>query len=128
MTTIALALDALLNHPEVPLEQAVAEHFGPGYRQRTNGTWDEREGFVAHIAHLRTLVRHVHIDVLEELMDGAQYADRHVVRIEKLDGSTVVQEVYLFGELEPDGRFGRIEETTLMLSGAESDRGIGNAR
>ena len=50
MATIALALDALLNRPEVPLQQAVAEHFSPSYRRRANGTWDEREGFVAHIA------------------------------------------------------------------------------
>jgi hypothetical protein len=37
-------------------------------------------------------------------------------------------EVYVFAELAPDGRFSRIEETTLMLQGDEADRNLGSAR
>lgn len=37
-------------------------------------------------------------------------------------------EVYVFADLAPDGRFDRIEETTLMLSGTDADRNIGSAR
>ncbi|MEY9876159.1 hypothetical protein ABH931_005669 [Streptacidiphilus sp. MAP12-33] len=44
------------------------------------------------------------------------------------DGSTVRMEVYLFGEFAPDGRFRRIEETTLLLEGADADRNLGSAR
>jgi hypothetical protein len=39
----------------------------------------------------------------------------------------VRQEVYLFGELADDGRFARIDETTLMLDGDEADRNLGSA-
>jgi hypothetical protein len=39
-----------------------------------------------------------------------------------------VQEVYLFAELDADGRFARIEETALMLEGAESDREMGSMK
>ncbi len=39
-----------------------------------------------------------------------------------------VQEVYLFAELDAEGRFARIEEITLMLEGAESDRDIGHMK
>ena len=36
--------------------------------------------------------------------------------------------INLFAELAPDGRFRRIEETTLLLEGAEGDRNMGSAR
>jgi hypothetical protein len=66
--------------------------------------------------------------VHDELTAGDRYADRHTVTIAKKDGSSVRTEVYLFGEFASDGRFRRIEETTLMLAGAESDRDLGSAR
>lgn len=37
-------------------------------------------------------------------------------------------EVYVFADLAPDGRFHRIEETTLMPSGSDADRDLGSAR
>jgi hypothetical protein len=127
MTTLAVALRDLLDH-DLPLESAVERHFTDGYRQRTNGRWDDRDGFVSHIAHLRTIVDALDVTVLEEVIEGVTYAERHVVDILKRDGARVSQEVYVFGELASDGRFERIEETTLMLSGSDEDRGIGNAR
>jgi hypothetical protein len=39
----------------------------------------------------------------------------------------VTTEVYVFGEHDPDGRFTRVEEITLMLAGEEADRNLGNA-
>ncbi|CAN7300480.1 hypothetical protein [Caballeronia sp. LjRoot31] len=47
--------------------------------------------------------------------DADRYAERHVVDLIKRDGERILQEVYLFAERDPDGRFARIEETTLML-------------
>ncbi|WP_165972593.1 hypothetical protein [Paracandidimonas soli] len=46
----------------------------------------------------------------------------------KRDGAKVVQEVYLFAELDANGRFARVEETTLMLEGAGADRHIGGMK
>lgn len=37
-------------------------------------------------------------------------------------------EVYVFADLAPDGRFQRIEETTLMIKGSDADRNLGSAR
>ncbi|MER5776746.1 nuclear transport factor 2 family protein [Streptomyces sp. NPDC002039] len=127
-TNIVAALNDLLFTPELDLGEAVDRHFAPDYRQRTNGTWDERDGFIAHIAHLRTVVAAGSVEVHEELTDGRLYADRHTVDVVKKDGSGVRTEVYLFGEFAADGRFRRIEETTLMLSGSEADRNLGSAR
>lgn len=128
MTSIAAALHDLLNEQDLDLEEAAHRHFTDDYRQRTDGVWDDRDGFIEHIAHLRTIVAAVDVTVIDEVIGGTTYADRHVVRITKTDGSKAVHEVYLFGEVAEDGRFSRIEEATMMLEGDEADRAMGSAR
>lgn len=127
-TEIRAALTDLLFTPDLDLREAADRHFAPDYRQRTDGEWADRAGFVEHIAHLRTIVAAGSVEVHDELYDGPRYTDRHTVEITKTDGSTVRTEVYVFGEFAPDGRFRRIEETTLMLHGSEADRNLGSAR
>ncbi|MFJ4191614.1 nuclear transport factor 2 family protein [Kitasatospora sp. NPDC089509] len=125
---IAAALTDLLFTPGLELAEAIDRHFTPDYRQRTDGRWDDHAEFTAHIAHLRTVVAGGEIRILDEFAQGDRYADRHIVDIRKTDGSTVRMEVYLFAEIAADGRFRRIEETTLMLQGADADRNLGSAR
>ncbi|MCQ4045147.1 nuclear transport factor 2 family protein [Streptantibioticus rubrisoli] len=128
-TGIKTALTDLLLNDGITLEEAVDRHFTPEYRQRTDGEWADRAEFVEHISHLRTLVADAWIDVHEELYaDGGKYADRHTCHITKKDGSTVTMEVYVFADLAADGRFSRIEETTLLLKGSDDDRNLGSAR
>jgi hypothetical protein len=127
-TDIQSALTDLLFRPELDLVTATDRHFALDYRQRTDGRWDEREGFIEHIAHLRSIIAGGTVRVLDEFRDGARYADRHVVEIVKRDGSRVEMEVYVFAEFAADGRFRRVEETTLMLAGVETDRALGSAR
>lgn len=127
-TGIKAALTDLLIDDKLTLEEAVERHFTPEYRQRTDGEWANRAEFVEHMAHVRSLVASAEIEVHEELFDGGKYADRHSCHITKKDGSTVTMEVYVFADIAPDGRFSRIEETTLMLKGSEDDRNIGSAR
>ncbi|RYF61250.1 MAG: nuclear transport factor 2 family protein [Comamonadaceae bacterium] len=124
---IKTALNDLIGGSD-PLEDVIARHFAPNYRQRTNGIWDDFAGFKEHIAYLRDAVRRIDVTVLDEVTDNEQYSSRHVVDIVKTDGSLVKQEVYLFGEQNVDGKFTRVEEVTMMLEGTESDRGLGNAR
>ncbi len=127
-TTIAAALNDLLFNPGLDLGTAIDRHFAPDYRQRTDGAWDDRAQFALHIAHLRDVVTGGSVEVHEELSHGTAYADRHTVDVRKKDGSAVRMEVYLFGEFAADGRFRRIEETTLLLSGSDADRNLGSAR
>ena len=127
-TDIAAALNDLLLAPGLDLHEAADRHFAPDYRQRTDGRWDDRDDFLAHIAHLRTVVAEGSIEVHDELFDGVRYADRHTVHVTKKDGSNVRTEVYLFGDFDSDGRFRRVEEVTLMIEGAEADRDLGSAR
>ncbi|WP_269858160.1 nuclear transport factor 2 family protein [Streptomyces sp. RPT161] len=127
-TGVAAAMTDLIFNTDITVEEAADRHFTPGYRQRTDGQWADRAGFIEHITHLRTLVAEGSVEVHDELYDGTKYADRHTVNITKKDGSTVLTEVYVFADLASDGRFSRIEETTLMLQGSEADRNIGSAR
>ncbi|MFD8895150.1 nuclear transport factor 2 family protein [Streptomyces sp. NPDC059566] len=127
-TGISAALTDLLLNRDLTVEEAADRHFAPEYRQRTDGEWADRAGFIEHISHLRGVVDHGTVEVHEELSDGSNYADRHTVHVTKTDGSTVSMEVYLFGEFAADGRFRRIEETTLMLKGSAADRDLGSAR
>jgi hypothetical protein len=54
-TDIAAALTDLLFTPGLGLEEAADRHFAPDYRQRTDGRWDDRQTFLAHIC--RRLVK-----------------------------------------------------------------------
>lgn len=127
-TPLAAALDDLLFFSKLDLDEALDRHFTPDYRQRTDGVWSDRAEFRAHIAHLRAVVVGGSIHVHEELREGSRYAERHAVDLSKADGSTARLEVYVFGDVDPDGRFRRIEEVTHMVTGHETDRVLGNAR
>lgn len=127
MTNIKAALTDLFDR-ELALDNALDRHFAPDYRQRTDGTWSDRAEFADHIAHLRSIIRSADINIIDEHRDGTRYADRHTVDVAKVNGGRVVQEVYLFGQFAADGRFLRVDETTLMLAGEEADRDLGNSR
>jgi hypothetical protein len=115
MMNMAVVLDELLNERETPVEEVMARHFVPGYRQRTDGVWAEWSVVAANLAHIRTLIRSVEIKMLDELVDGRAYADRHVLTVEMSDGIRQVRESYVFGKFAPDGRFETIEEVTLVI-------------
>lgn len=121
-TDIRTALNDLLNRQDCPLEVLIDRHMSADYRQRTDGHWSDRDAFVRHVRQLREVVASADIDVLDELREGNRYADRHRVRLTKRDGTRVLFEVYLFAELDANGRFTRVEETTLLLEGAEADQ------
>ncbi len=127
MTTIRDAVNDLFNNQELPAEEAVERHYGPGFRQRTDGSRDDRTAFLARIAGLRKVVEHATITVLDELADGNRYAERHVVDLVRRDGGRILQEVSVFAERDSEGRFVRMEETTRMLEEDEADRILANA-
>ncbi|MHC8332827.1 hypothetical protein [Pseudomonas sp. LB3P25] len=115
MTTIKDAIDDLFNNPQLTAQEAINRHFGPSFRQRSNGSWDDRPAFVARIVQLREVVEQVTVTVLDELIDAECYAERHIIDLIKRDGERIIQEVYVFAQFDADGRFARIEETTLVL-------------
>jgi hypothetical protein len=116
MTALKGALADLLQNPDLSVDEAADRHISRDFRQRTNGQWDDRAGFLARIAHLRSEAEHVAITVLDELIDGDHYAERHIIDVLQNDGRRIVQEVHLFADLDSGGRFERIEEVTLAVT------------
>ena len=115
MSTIKDAVEDLLNNRQLSVDEAVDRHFGPTFRQRTNGIWDDRAAFHARVVRFREMVEHSTITVLDELANDGYYAERHVVDLVKYDGERITQEVYVFAQRDPDGRFNQIEEATVLL-------------
>ena len=116
MTGMAAVLNGLLNERDTPVAEVMARHFVPTYRQRTDGTWAEWSQVARNLTRIRTAIRSVKIEVLDELTDGRAYADRHVLTVEMTDGTSQVRESYVFGRLAEDGRFEWIEEVTLVTA------------
>lgn len=127
-TDITRAINDLLFDPGLDLDEAIDRHFTPDYRQRTDGVWSDRTAFADHMARLRSLIRSGHIEVHDELRDGLRYADRHTVTVTRHNGRVSRIEVYLFAQLAPDGRFQRVEETTLLITGHPDDGNLGHVR
>lgn len=119
VTTLKDALADLLQNQDLSVDEAADRHISPDFRQRTNGQWDDRAGFLTRIAHLRSTTQHTTITVLDELTDGDRYAERHIIDLLRNDGQRIVQEVYLFAALDSDGRLERIEEVTLAAGDGE---------
>ncbi|MFJ7593154.1 nuclear transport factor 2 family protein [Streptomyces sp. NPDC097617] len=124
-TDITRAINDLLFTPGLDLTEAIDRHFAPDYRQRTNGVWSDRTSFARHMTRLRSLIRGGQVEVQDELRDGLSYADRHTVALTHHDGHTSRTEVYLFARMAPDGRFLRVEETTLLVTGDTEDANLG---
>ena len=115
MTTISDAVKDLFNNQQLPAEEAADRHYAPSFRQRINGSWDDRAGFLARVIDLRKVIEHATITVFDELADGSRYAKRHLIDSVQRDGNQIVQEVFLFATRDPDGRFVQIEEMTLKV-------------
>ena len=115
MPKLRTAIEDLLHHQPWTVMQAMDRHFGPDFRHCVNGNWVDRAAFAARIVGLRALVERATITVLDELLDGERYAQRHVIDLHLKDGERVVQEVYVFAQLDPDGRFHRIVEATVVM-------------
>jgi hypothetical protein len=114
MGTLKEAIEALFDG-DVAVEVAVDRHFAPSFRQRVDGAWIDRAAFVAGIAELRESVESAAIEVLDELAAGDRYAERHVIELRRRQGGPIRQEVYVFAERDPHGRFTRIEEAAVPL-------------
>jgi ketosteroid isomerase-like protein len=115
MTTIKSAVEDLLGDRELSPDEVADRHFGPGFEQRVNGTRLDRAAFLERMAELRELVAHATVTVLDEVSEGDRYAERHVISLTQRDGTRVAQEVFVFAQRDADGRFVRIDETSVPL-------------
>jgi hypothetical protein len=104
-----------------PAEATIDRYFTPDYQQRTDGQLTDRDGFARHIRALRALAAQGSVRVREVLLEGNRIADRHEVAVTRRDGTASRIEVYLFGELAPDGRLRRVDEISRVIDGDQDD-------
>lgn len=107
------AIEDLLDVARGSVAEAMDRHFATTFRQRIGGRWLDRAEFSAGISELRVVTRTVAITVLDEMVDGARYAERHRIELTKDDGALIAMEVYVFAERDHNGHFVRIEEATV---------------
>lgn len=120
--------EACFGGDEHPVEAVTSRYFAPDYLQTTDGEELDRDGFADHMQSLRRHIVSGHIEVLEVVSDGTHFADRHLITATKTDGSTLVGEVYMFGDLTADGQFRRITETARVIDGTSADRELARIR
>ena len=87
MTSIKAVLEDLLGDRGLSVEEAAARHYGPEFRQRTNGEWADCPDVLTRLSALRATTTDVQITVLDELVDGHRYAERHIIELRTTEGN-----------------------------------------
>jgi hypothetical protein len=110
---ISDALRALVFEPDpgVELDQVLDRYYAPDFTYRADGKMLDRGEFAEMVARVRSQVAEGTVTVLDELRDGAAYAERHVFHITLKNGDSQDREVAIFGIFAPDGRFRHLSET-----------------
>jgi hypothetical protein len=72
----------------------------------------DRERLLAHVNSARKRVASVHTDVHEVLVAPDRVAARYTLTAVMRKGQRIATEIFLFGELDPDGRLRRIHQLT----------------
>jgi hypothetical protein len=114
MTTIRELVEDLLDGTRMTVAQAMDRHFSSAFRQCTNGSWESREEVAIRIASLRQVFERATVTVMDEMRDGARFAERHVIELVEREGGRLHLEVFVFAEIDADGRFVRIEEANFQ--------------
>lgn len=122
---LKFVLTTVLNGSVDDIEQAVTQYFSPHYVQTTDGHESAYAQFKEHLFKLRSILKSAQVEILLFLADGSKVADRHVVTVEKLDGSQIVMEVLLLGECDCEGRLVKVWETTRQVKGEVDGSNLG---
>lgn len=119
---------SIFQGPEETLLPTVEKWFNPGYVQVTDGHSSTFDEFVAHLKKLRGLVKTISVKVVFLVQEDFKVADRHIVTIEKVDGSKAALEVLLLGERDDHGRFVRVWETSTIIEGDKASGELARVR
>lgn len=71
----------------------------------------DRERLIAHARPVRRKATRCDLDIHDTLTSGDRVAARYTMD-SALRGASIVTEIYMFGELAPDGRLRRIDQIT----------------
>lgn len=97
---------------------SVDRYYTPDIVQISDGVRLDRDRLIAHIRPVRKMLHHrddFRYDVHEALASGDRIAARFTIHVRTGTGKVISTEVYLFGELAPDGRIRRTHQITRKL-------------
>ncbi|GAB3813501.1 nuclear transport factor 2 family protein [Micromonospora zhanjiangensis] len=112
LTSYAQEMAFGAEEPETILDR----YHTPDFVLHNDGLPLDRQRLLDHVRPVRKQVRRgkitdCRVDVHQTLVAGAQVAGRYTLTA-VLGGKATVTEIYMFGELAPDGRLRRIDQVT----------------
>lgn len=93
-------------------DAVVDRFYTPDLVQESDGVPFDRARLVAHLRPIRKNLVSYRYEVHEALADGDRIAARLTIHADLRHEHAVSTEVYLFGEVTPDGRFRRVHQLT----------------
>lgn len=94
----------------------VDRYYTPDIEQVADGIILDRAGLIAHLRPIRKNLVSCTYDVHEAVRTADRVAARFTIHAELRRGRRISTEVYLFGELAPDGRMRRTTQATRDVS------------
>ncbi|MEV0795213.1 nuclear transport factor 2 family protein [Kribbella sp. NPDC050459] len=96
----------------------VDRYYTPDIEQIADGVTLDRQRLIDHLRPVRKNLVSFSYDVHEAIRAGDRVAARFTIHAELRRGRTIATEVYLFGELAPDGRMRRTTQATRDVTAA----------
>jgi hypothetical protein len=96
--------------------EVVDRYYTPDVEQVADGVTLDRQRLIDHLRPVRKNVVSCSYDVHEAMRSDDRLAARFTIHAELRRGRTISTEVYLFGELAPDGRIRRTTQATRDVS------------
>ena len=94
----------------------VDRYYTPDIEQIADGITLDRQRLIDHLRPIRKNLVSCSYDVHEAIRIDDRLAARFTIHAEMRRGRTISTEVYLFGELAPDGRIRRTTQATRNVS------------
>ena len=112
----------LINYPQEisfgdePAEIVFDRYHVPDFVLYNDGFALDREKLLAHVRPARKRASSIYVEVHDTLAEDDRVAARYTLRaVMRKGGTTVVTEIYLFGQVAADGRLQRVAQITRTL-------------
>jgi hypothetical protein len=96
--------------------EIVDRYYTSDIEQIADGVTMDRQRLIDHLRPVRKNLMSCEYDVHEAMRSGDRLAARFTIHAELRQGRTISTEVYLFGEVAPDGRIRRTTQATREVS------------
>jgi hypothetical protein len=90
----------------------------PDFIMCNDGMRLDRAKLLAHVRPARKRAKDVRVEVHETVGTVGRVAARYTLIAEMATGNTIATEIYMFGQLAPDGRLRRVDQITRDVSPA----------